>query len=234
MQKTFVIICLGILVYSLFDIREKDFRDDNLVYLILGCIGLIMSIFPGRLLLLLKPRHERYYCNLTDEGFFYKYNYPYQYGYMRKRKVLAYNDIEEIRVNTYPPTAIVNGNEVVFLFGITKEQIEQHTEIIPVSLTKPQDNWEHICNEFLDTEFDEEWRAQDLNLLNNAGIGPEEVNAIRNKIRSRMLGFTLASWEWMYYGQYDVLKQLWPMTEKKYWWTMEIALRKVPVAPSQS
>ncbi len=31
--------------------------------------------------------------------------------------------------------------------------------------------------------------------------------------------------EWVYYGQYDLLKQLTPMTEQKYWWTMEIALR---------
>jgi hypothetical protein len=225
MQKVFAIICLGVLVYSLFDISEKDFRDDNLIYLIIGSIGLLLVIFQEQVGKLLKHRQEWNDCAITYAGFHYKYKYPYQYGFMRKRKLLPFSDVDEIRISTYPPTAIVNGNEVIFLFGVTKEQIEDAAEMMGVPITKPQDNWEHICNEFLDTEFDEEWKAQDFKLLNDAGMGNDEILAIRNKIQGRMMAHTYLSWEWVYYGQYDVLRQLWPMTEKKYWWTMEIALR---------
>ncbi|MBN1250792.1 MAG: hypothetical protein JXR51_00825 [Bacteroidales bacterium] len=40
-----------------------------------------------------------------------------------------------------------------------------------------------------------------------------------------MLLWTAVSWEWIYYGQYDVLKQIGYLNENKYWWTMDIALK---------
>lgn len=41
-----------------------------------------------------------------------------------------------------------------------------------------------------------------------------------------MLLRTYASWEWVYYGHYDVLNEFRPLNEREYWWTMEIALKR--------
>lgn len=94
-----------------------------------------------------------------------------------------------------------------------------------ISLTTPVDNWSLLCDEFLDTEFSETQKENVIQLLKENGIDKDEVYQIRKRISSRMLFRTFFSWEWIYYGQFDVLKQLWPMSYKKYWWTMEIALR---------
>ena len=226
MQSALVVACLAILVYSLFEIDKQDLRDENLIHLIIGIVGLILALFHEQILKLAKPYHKRHNCTITGEGFLFPNGYPFQYGYMHKRKLLDYIYIDEIRISTYPPTAIVNGNETIFLLGITKEDIEANSEMLLAPITKTQDNWELLCNEFLDTEFDEEWKNIDIKRLAEVGIHEEEVKAIRSKIKSRMMLRTWHTWEWVYYGQYDVLDSLRPLNKKKYWWTMDIALRQ--------
>lgn len=226
MQTAFVLACLAILIYSLFEIREQGFRDENLIHLILGLAGLVLVIFQQKIFKLIKPYHQRHNCIITADGFLFENGYPFQYGYMRKCKLLEHAHIDEIRTSTYPPTAIVNGNETIFLFGLTKEILEENSHLLLVPTTKRQDNWELICTEFLDTEFDEDWKRICLKRLAEAGINAEEVKVIRSKIKKHMMWRTYASWEWVYYGQYDVLDSLRPLNEKKYWWTMDIALRQ--------
>ncbi|MBS1612898.1 MAG: hypothetical protein JST49_08770 [Bacteroidetes bacterium] len=226
MQTAFVIICLGVLLYSFSEVDKQGFRDENLIHLAIGIVGLILVVFQEQILKLGTPYHQRHNCTITAEGFLFPNGYPFQYGYMRKRKLLDYIYIDEIRISTYPPTAIVNENETIFLLGLTKEDIEANSEMLLAPITKPQDNWELICNEFLDTEFDEEFKKRDIERLTEAGIYEEEVQAIRSKIKAQMMFRTYATWDWVYYGQYHVLDSLRPLNKKKYWWTMDIALRQ--------
>ena len=119
MQTAFVIICLGVLLYSFSEVDKQGFRDENLIHLAIGIVGLILVVFQEQILKLGTPYHQRHNCTITAEGFLFPNGYPFQYGYMRKRKLLDYIYIDEIRISTYPPTAIVNENETIFLLGLT-------------------------------------------------------------------------------------------------------------------
>ncbi len=91
---------------------------------------------------------------------------------------------------------------------------------------KRNDNWSLLCEEFLDTELSEAEQLANIETLEKAGIPKHEQLAIKKRLKFRFLITTMATWEWIYYGQYDVLSELWPLTQEKYWWTMDVALRK--------
>lgn len=164
-------------------------------------------------------------CVLKENSFYFPRGYYFGHGILKNRKELPFEICTEIRTNTFPITAITNENEVIFLRGLSETDIINLNKSNILNLTAPIDIWEHICEEFLDTEFDSETKLRTLELLNENGISNSEVNEIRKRLRLGMLIRTYASWEWQYYGQFDVLHELWPLTEKKYWWTMDIALR---------
>lgn len=161
-------------------------------------------------------------CVINQDHFLFPKGYYFKHGYMKKRKALFFNVISEIRTNTYPPTAIVNENEVIFLRGLAKENLQN---LKGIRLTEPADNWELICEDFLDTEYEQSEKDETTATLARARISNGELESIRKRLRFRMLLKTYFSWEWIYYGQLDVLRELWPVTEKKYWWTMDVALR---------
>lgn len=164
-------------------------------------------------------------CVLTENSFYFPKGYYFRHGFLKNRKELPFELCTEIRTNTFPITAITNENEVIFLRGLNENDIINLNQSNNLNLTAPIDIWELICEEFLDTEFDSETKLKTLELLNENGISNTEVTKIRKRLRLRMLIRTFGSWEWQYYGQFDVLQELWPLTEKKYWWTMEIALK---------
>jgi hypothetical protein len=71
--------------------------------------------------------------------------------------------------------------------------------------------------EFLDTEFESDHQELTLEKLNAVGINNNEVLKIRTRFKTRMLITTLFSLEWIYYGHFDILKQIFPLTKEKYW-----------------
>lgn len=172
-----------------------------------------------------KNRIESTNCIVAEDHIYFPKGYYFKYGYLKDKKKLPFSVINEIRINTRPVTAKINTNEIIFLQGLDKKQCIEIKEKSNISLTTPVDNWSLLCDEFLDTEFSETQKENVIQLLKENGIDKDEVYQIRKRISSRMLFRTFFSWEWIYYGQFDVLKQLWPMSYKKYWWTMEIALR---------
>ena len=165
-------------------------------------------------------------CRITDQGFAFDRGYGFPFGAMKGRKLLPFAEVQEIRLNTFPPTALVNGNELIFLIGLKRDAVKAAAERIGVATSEPLDIWELIAEEFLDTEFNEEEKLRTLQRLSDAGVPIEEVLAIRKKLQRRMLLWTYHSLEWIYCGHYDVLANRWPMSRKTYWWTMELALRK--------
>ncbi|WP_271770212.1 hypothetical protein [Aquimarina algiphila] len=172
-----------------------------------------------------KKRIEAANCIVERDHIYFPKGYYFKFGYLKNKDKLPFSVINEIRTNTFPITARINTNEIVFLLGLDEEKCIQLKDQANIILTNPMDNWSLICEEFLDTECSVELKERILQRLEKNGIHPNEVAQIKKHIASRMLFRTFISWEWQYYGQFDVLKALWFLNSKKYWWTMDIALR---------
>ena len=164
-------------------------------------------------------------CVLQETSFYFPKGYYFRYGFLKNRKELPFELCSEIRTNTFPITAVIHTNEVIFLRGLSTSDLTKLKQSEKLKQTSPTDNWELLCEEFLDTEFSLDMQQRTLDLLNENGISYRETKKIRKRLRLRMLIRTSVSWEWQYYGHFDVLHELWPVTKKKYWWTMDIALR---------
>lgn len=168
---------------------------------------------------------KKWNCLIKEDHFYFPKGYYYRYGCMKGKKALPYKNVTEIRTNTYPPTAIANNNEVIFLLGIDTTSLGLLKSRKPIRLTQPEDIWSMLCEDFLDTEYDEVYRKDTHTKLRKHGLGKEEIRQIRKRLSIRMTVRSLVTLEWQYYGQFDVMQELWPMTKKKYWWTMQIALK---------
>lgn len=202
---------------------------------IYACGGILL--FGGAcMLILFEKRWSRYFniwivkkrasihCQIKKDHFYFPKGYYFKHSSLKKAKHLPFAIINEVRTNTHPPTVVIHSNEVIFLHGLTKEHLPPLKNRIP--FTQPQDHWALICHAFLDTEHSEESKQFYLNQLASSGISETEVRKTRKKIEVQMLIRTSVTWEWLYYGQWDVMHELWPMTKNKYWWTMELALRQ--------
>ena len=172
-----------------------------------------------------EKKNESTNCVIQADGFFFPKGYYFKQGYLKNQQLLPFTQIQEIRINTFPRSLVTRKKEVIFLKGLERDQLEKLAYEKGIKVTEPLDIWSLICDEFLDTEFSEEAQQKTRERLSEIGISEEELMQIRKKLRTSMLLRTSVSWEWVYYGQFDVLQELWPLTEKKYWWTMEIALR---------
>ncbi len=165
------------------------------------------------------------FCQFKKDCILFPKGYYFKHGYLKDRNELSYEHINEIRINTIPISAKINDNEIIFLVGAQKSDCIEIAQQKNIPVTKPSDNWALICDEFLDVEEPDDFRQNIIESLKEVGISEEETQQIRKEIAWRMIVHTFVSMEWIYYGQYDLLHQLTPMTETKYWWTMEIALR---------
>ena len=188
----------------------------------------LVALFQPRLEAFTRERQAGALCRITDQGFAFDRGYAFPFGAMKGRKLLPFAEVQEVRLNTFPPTALVNGNELIFLTGLKKEDVRSAAEQHGVNTREPLDIWELIGEEFLDTEFETDHQEHTLRLLAEAGVPTEEVRAIRKKLRWSMLLWAYASLEWIYCGHYDVLANRSPVRSSTYWWTMGIALRERP------
>lgn len=229
-MRIFVIITCGIftiLILSIIVIKGVSW--DSIGGLILLGGGGIFFVFEKNVVNWIDKRRKKKIedsnCIIEDDYFYFPKGYYFKYGFLKDQKKLPFINVNEIRTNTFPISAKINGNEIVFLRGLKKTDLDNFMSKTDIPLVKPQDNWALICEEFLDTEFEEERKEITLILLEQSGIERIESRQIRKRLKIRMLLRTVAFWEWIYYGQYDVLIELWPLNEKKYWWTMDIALR---------
>lgn len=120
--------------------------------------------------------------------------------------------------------AKINGNEIIFLPGLQERDLDIIRSSSKIPVTRPTDIWELICEDVLDTSFSTEMEEETFDVLEKSGVDRTEVKQIRKRLRIRMLARAYATLEWQYYGQSEVLEDLWPLTEKKYWWSMDVAL----------
>ncbi|WP_188460470.1 hypothetical protein [Marivirga lumbricoides] len=196
-------------------------------------IGLLMS--GGLLVYMIKEdeyyewlkrfRRKKFNCRIESDHFYFPNGYYFRHGFLKRSKKLPFSKVQELRTNTHPVSALVNNNELIFLLGIESKDVLAHDQL-SIKAKQRNDNWSLLCEEFLDTEFSEALQKTNIAKLEKAGISKEEQQAIKKRLKVRFLIRTMVTWEWVYYGQYDVLCELWPLTQKKYWWTMDVALRK--------
>lgn len=218
------IVSIGIAVIFLYWGINKGFSFANISMIIFCCLGGYVFINEKKLEKKRLDKQKNELCRIGNNGFIFAEGYYFKYGYMKGKQVLPYSIISEIRKNTFPVSALINNNEIIFLKGLEREKILELAVEKNIPVTSPLDNWSLILEKFLDTDFDEDEKEKTRALLENAGIKEEELKKIRRKVMFVMYLATYFSMEWVYYGQFDLLRQMIP-SEKKYWWTMEIALK---------
>lgn len=152
------------------------------------------------------------------KGYWFKYSSIYE------KKIIEAECITEINFGTSPSSLVIKGNEVIFMPSCFKPDLEAFGKRNNIPLVKRFDIWSSINEPFLDTEFEPHEEEATLKCLEENGLNREETNQIRKKIKWTMLSTNSLVWEWVYLGQFDYLRWTY-LTRKKYWWSMEIALR---------
>ncbi|UTW66314.1 hypothetical protein KFE94_16940 [bacterium SCSIO 12643] len=227
MRIFLIIASLVFTVLSGIILYKEGFSTEGMIGFILFLSAALVFTFQNKLDQWTEQRikaiREETYCIIKHDHIYFPKGYYFKQGFLKSRKDLPFDEIEEIRLNTIPITAKIKHNEIIFLKGLSNEDIM--SSVLKEKEADFQDHWALICEEFLDTELEEEEQERIQNRLTAHGFSIEEIKRIKDRIRLRMLIRTYASWEWVYYGQFDVLSELWPLSAKKYWWTMDIALR---------
>lgn len=220
-MRTFTLIgCALFVIIAVISIVYSGFTAQAVGGLILFGGGGVLVLFQDKI----KTPVQRKECVIEADHVYFPGGYYFKYGYLKDRKKLEGAVIDEIRLGTFMITAKVNGNELIFLRGCKEETAVKFAESNNIPTCKPQDNWALICEEYLDTEIDASYKGRITKLLLQAGISLSEQQQIRKRVGLAMLVRTYLSMEWIYYGLYDVLLAMW-LTEGKYWWAMDIALR---------
>ena len=170
------------------------------------------------------PSKEDLKVEFENNQIIFPKGYYYKYSNVRLNKILKVENINEINLNTSPPSFVLNENEVIFIPYKLKDKLEEFGRTNQIPIENRFDIWSAINEPFLDTEFDDEYTNRNLKNLIKNGVPKEEVEQIRKKIRFTMLSSNSVVWEWINLSQFDYLNWTW-LTKKKYWWSMEIALR---------
>ena len=218
-------ICLVSIAACLFLIVQGKVLTESIIGLLACCIVLLYLFKEDEYYeWLSKFRKKKFNCRIESDHFYFPSGYYFRHSSLKRSKKLPFAKVQEIRINTYPISALINSNELIFLLGITSKDIDAIDKLV-MKVKRRRDNWSLLCEEFLDTELSKTELQNNIETLEKAGIPKIEQSAIKKRLKNRFLLRTLITWEWGYYGQYHVLTELWPLTKEKYWWTMDIALR---------
>ncbi len=171
----------------------------------------------------MKRKHEQIKIVVEKNEILFPDGYFFKQSKIDKVKKIKSKDITEINLNTFPPSLVLNDNEIIFLGQELKIEIEKFADRNDISVIDRLDIWEHINRPYLDTEYEENEKLESLKLLSEIGISESELIKIRKKVVKTMF-LNLFVWEWTYLGLFDYLHWTF-LTKKKYWWAMEIGLR---------
>jgi hypothetical protein len=135
--------------------------------------------------------------------------YPFQPSIAYGQTKIPSDIIDEIDIESYPPTIKVK-NELIFLTSEKRDELKEFAHRHNLKAVKRPDIWGWILAPFLDTEFTKETDERLSGLLNEYGLTEEIVNSIRKEIKTQMLkyNFDTMLWEWGGLGAEDVLKAM--------------------------
>ncbi len=143
---------------------------------------------------------------------------------LHKERIIRAGEIDEVNLNTFPPSLVRRGNEVIFVKPILAHHLELFARENDIPVRNRTDIWSHISRPFLDATFTAEEVRQSENLLALNGIDKDELREIRRKA-SYTYFLNIFYWESVYLGLFDYLSWTY-ITPGKYQWAMKIALRR--------
>lgn len=132
-------------------------------------------------------------------------NYPFRACTLSRNFSLNPADIREVRSKRWPLEVVLASGEIIFLDTAHAASLELFSRVHALPQRYREDVWSLLCEPFLDTEFDAQHQERSLQSLAAAGFTPKEVDAIRQKIRAKMLLLNLYAMEWVHLSHYDVL-----------------------------
>ena len=162
--------------------------------------------------------------NFTADAIVFPKGYDFRYSTVIRRDKVRAITINEVDLSAAPPSLVINSAEVIFISAVYRNELAALAERNGIPQVKRFDIWGALNEPFLDTTHTPEQQAQTIALLAENNIPPAEVVDIRKRIRRTMLFYNSFVWEWVYLGHYDYLRWTW-LTKRKYWWSMDIALR---------
>ncbi|MCU0446973.1 MAG: hypothetical protein MUE85_18910 [Microscillaceae bacterium] len=156
--------------------------------------------------------------------------YEFQVSTIREKKKIAIDQINEVNLNTSPPSIVINHNEVIFIEAKYQKKFLEFVKTNKLKVENRFDIWEAINEVFLEMDFTPQHQERTLTQLEVNGVSRAEVAEIREKVSDLMSGWGAIAWDRNYLGHYDLLlnkKQSYLLLFPKdfYWWTMGIALR---------
>ncbi len=136
-------------------------------------------------------------------------DYPFQPSIAYGQTRILVDTIDEIDIESYPPTIKVK-NELIFLTSEKRDELKEFARRNNLRTVKRPDIWGWILEPFLDTEFTKETDERLTRLLNEYGLTKETVDSIRKEVKTQMLkyNFDTMLWEWGGLGAEDVLKAM--------------------------
>ena len=136
-------------------------------------------------------------------------DYPFQPSIAYGMTKIFVDTIEEIDIESYPPTIKVK-DELIFLTSEKRDELKAFARRNDLRKVKRPDIWGWILEPFLDTEFTKETDERLTRLLNEYGLTKETVDSIRKEVKTQMLkyNFDTMLWEWGGLGAEDVLKAM--------------------------
>jgi hypothetical protein len=136
-------------------------------------------------------------------------DYPFQPSIAYGQTKIFVDTIDEIDIDSYPPTIKVN-DELIFLTFEKRDELKAFARRNDIRTVKRPDIWGWILEPFLDIEFTKETDERLTRLLNEYGLTKETVDSIRKEVKTQMLkyNFDTMLWEWGGLGAEDVLKAM--------------------------
>ena len=221
---TLVITLIAIIIIP--ELIAKIFCGLFAALLLRSIINDIWQLVKQRQNPIFEPEYKNYNTikvDIVDNTIVFVNGYYFKPSPIYNSKKIYAVDINEICPDTFPVSAIINNNEVIFFSAGFRDKLIEFAEKHNIPTTSRLDIWWNITYPFLDTQFEPEDKIKFNTELNDAGFNNKEIKRIRYKI-GRVLWFNMFAWEWQYLGQYAYLS--WhSFSSKRYWWTMEIALR---------
>lgn len=208
-------------------------RDGFSTRTVLMLAGSLLLLSAGLFLLLKKTKDaavlvrslQELPVEIAHREILYPQGYFFRPSSISADKKIDAARIDEITPNTFPPSYVVDRREVLFVDQTQREDLMAFGQRNQIPVVERTDIWELLNRPFLDTELDPEESERTVQVLAENGISPAETKAIRKKIVRMIMWVSLYSWTWTYLGHFDCLSWGSRLSAKRYWWTMDIALR---------
>ena len=137
---------------------------------------------------------------IDDDRIIFDY-YEFCFSSLKKNKILTLDRINEVDLSTCPCSMEIDKGEIIFFNQGDETRIKAFSRKHKIKESEKVDTWELICNEFLDTEFDEAQIDKDQQILEQLGFSFEELKNIKRRIKWTLYGTT----DWNYIGHWDLL-----------------------------